>query len=477
MKKSEQIKIFITPFLEILWIIGIFFWAFYLRQMTDGIPFIQLKIPYISLADFLPFIYTGTGIWVLIFWIHNLYTIRIGTPLVEEIRFVLKYSFVWILAFMSIVYLWTGFIYTKELPRLILGYVFVWSATGSILIRSGISIFFHWLQEKKMIEKAHILILFDTHSEAIMKTYQFPTEFTYIQKNLKDIEGIIELIRERKIQAIVSLVRKQDSYTKIILKTSKIYGIPFVYPKFLLESGGIEMHEGFFWSLETIELRSISISIWERILKRIVDVCIAGVFLILFFPLFCLIALLIKLEDPSGPVIFINRRIWQNGHIFSLFKFRYMYWKYCIKDAYWLNADEDIALKYEESLKKENDTRDGPLYKIKNDPRKTKVGTFIERLSLDELPQLINVLRWDMSLVWPRPHQPREVNLYDEEDTQVLNIKPWITGMAQVYGREKNSFKEEVSLDKKYIEQYSFWLDLAILIRTFFVVITRIWKK
>ncbi len=105
-------------------------------------------------------------------------------------------------------------------------------------------------------------------------------------------------------------------------------------------------------------------------------------------------------------------------------------------------------------------------------------GKILERLSLDELPQLINVLFGDMSLIGPRPHQPREVKEYKEHHFQVLTIKPGITGMAQVYGREKNTFEEEISLDTYYIEHYSIVLDLIILLRTVFVVCSRaIWKK
>ena len=103
-------------------------------------------------------------------------------------------------------------------------------------------------------------------------------------------------------------------------------------------------------------------------------------------------------------------------------------------------------------------------------------GRIIEKLSIDELPQLWNVLRGDMSLIGPRPHQPREIELYNESDKQVLTIKPGITGMAQVYGRDKNTFREEITLDTYYIEHYSAALDIAILLRTLLVVIQRVWK-
>jgi len=159
-------------------------------------------------------------------------------------------------------------------------------------------------------------------------------------------------------------------------------------------------------------------------MKRIFDIVISGIGLVILSPLFVLIGIGIKIEDSSGPVFFANRRIGQDGRVFSLYKFRYMYWKYSVKDAYGIDEKKDSALKYEEKLKAHSDTRDGPLYKIANDPRKMRFGRIIERLSIDELPQLWNVLIGDMSLIGPRPHQPREVELYDEEDTQVLTVKP-----------------------------------------------------
>ena len=155
-----------------------------------------------------------------------------------------------------------------------------------------------------------------------------------------------------------------------------------------------------------------------------------------------------------------------------------MYWKYSIKDAYGIDEKEDGALQYEESLREDRDTRSGPLYKIADDPRRMRVGRILERFSLDELPQMINVLIGDMSLIGPRPHQPREVRAYQEHHYQVLSIKPGITGMAQVYGRERNTFEEEVALDSYYIEHYSPILDFLIFGRTILVVIERaLWKK
>ncbi|MDD2515796.1 MAG: sugar transferase, partial [Candidatus Gracilibacteria bacterium] len=158
---------------------------------------------------------------------------------------------------------------------------------------------------------------------------------------------------------------------------------------------------------------------------------------------------------------------------FNLYKFRYLKWKYCVKDSYGIKPEEDEALKLEKELITKQNARKGPLYKIKNDPRKTKIGTFIEKYSIDELPQLFNVLIGNMSLVGPRPHQPREVEQYKEHQKRVLTIKPGITGMAQINGREKNDFDKEVQLDIFYIENWSILLDLKIFFKTIGTVLKR----
>ena len=131
------------------------------------------------------------------------------------------------------------------------------------------------------------------------------------------------------------------------------------------------------------------------------------------------------------------------------------------------------AIKYEKELIKKHSLRHGPLYKIKDDPRKTRVGAFIEKYSIDELPQFFNVLRGDMSLVGPRPHQQREVDKYNEYHRRLLTIKPGVTGMAQVSGRSDLEFEDEYKLDVYYIENWSLWQDIQICLKTVLVLFKR----
>lgn len=213
-----------------------------------------------------------------------------------------------------------------------------------------------------------------------------------------------------------------------------------------------------------IEFQHTPLDGWGRVLKRAYDI-VAGFFLtVLFSPVMLVVAILIKLEDPDGPIIYKNERIGENGVKFFVYKFRYMQWKYCVtKD----NPHMAEAIAFEKQLIEQKNVRKGGiLYKIKDDPRKMKVGAFIERFSLDELPQFFNVLEGTMSLVGPRPHQEREVDRYAEYHRRLLTIRPGVTGMAQVSGRSDLAFEDEYRLDVFYIENWSLWLDVIICLKT-----------
>ncbi|WP_336774664.1 sugar transferase [Paenibacillus sp. MMO-58] len=184
--------------------------------------------------------------------------------------------------------------------------------------------------------------------------------------------------------------------------------------------------------------------------KRGFDLIAASLGLILLSPLFLLVAFLIKLESPKGPVFFYQTRVGRNETTFRMFKFRSMV----------ANAEEML-----ESLLSQNEI-EGAMFKMKEDPRITKVGKFIRKTSIDELPQLWNVIRGDMSLVGPRPALPREVNEYTNYDKLRLKVLPGCTGLWQVSGRNELSFKEMVELDLKYIEERGFLFDLKLMLLT-----------
>lgn len=193
-------------------------------------------------------------------------------------------------------------------------------------------------------------------------------------------------------------------------------------------------------------------------LKRNFEFCCAVVLLLILSPVYCLIALLIKLDSP-GPVFFKQNRIGLHCKQFKIWKFRTM-----VADAEKLQA----------SLENKNEIKDGVLFKLKDDPRITRVGKFLRRYSLDELPQLFNVLLGEMSLVGPRPLPVRDVEKFQTRHFIRQEVLPGITGLWQVSGRSDiDNFEDGVKLDILYIENWSFWLDITILLKTVQVVLQK----
>ncbi|MGG7152307.1 sugar transferase [Clostridium neonatale] len=189
------------------------------------------------------------------------------------------------------------------------------------------------------------------------------------------------------------------------------------------------------------------------IMKKIIDVTFSTMGLILLSPIFFIVSIFIKCES-KGPIIFFQERVGLNGKMFKMYKFRSMV----------VNAEE-----LKEKLYKKNEMN-GPMFKMKEDPRVTKVGKFIRRTSIDELPQLINVLKGDMSLVGPRPSLPQEVKEFEDWMMARLLVKPGLTCYWQVSGRNDIEFEDWMKLDVKYVKERNTIVDLKLIFETFFVL-------
>jgi exopolysaccharide biosynthesis polyprenyl glycosylphosphotransferase len=194
---------------------------------------------------------------------------------------------------------------------------------------------------------------------------------------------------------------------------------------------------------------------YEATFKRVLDLLMASLGLVATLPVWLAIAIAIKL-DSAGPVIFVQDRVGQNGRRFPFYKFRSMY----------VDAEHRLA-----EVRAHNEV-DGPVFKMRKDPRVSRVGAILRRTSLDELPQLINVLKGDMSMVGPRPPLPREVEQYRPSDRVRLSVKPGLTCLWQVRGRSTLGFETWMEYDREYVSAMSLWLDLRILIRTVGAVIS-----
>ncbi|AWI06394.1 sugar transferase [Clostridium drakei] len=189
------------------------------------------------------------------------------------------------------------------------------------------------------------------------------------------------------------------------------------------------------------------------VVKRLIDILASLLGILCLSPLMIIVAVLIKI-DSKGLIIFSQERVGRNGQIFKMYKFRSMV----------ANAEEML-----DKLKDKNEMS-GPMFKIKEDPRITKIGKTIRKTSIDELPQLFNVLKGDMSLVGPRPNLPNEVAEFSPYHRKKLLVKPGLTCYWQVMGRNEIGFEEWMELDIKYLKERNLWIDIKLIIKTFFVL-------
>ncbi len=243
-----------------------------------------------------------------------------------------------------------------------------------------------------------------------------------------------------------------DSIRKIVNQCAEV-GIVFRMQSEILNLAGRRSHLSYFNQLPFLTFMNTPNNYLALKIKSLMDFVGAGIILLAVSPLMLFIAIAIKLDD-GGPIFFLQTRVGQNGRLFKCLKFRTMI----------TNAE---ALK--ESLKEQNE-QEGPVFKIKNDPRVTNIGSFLRKTSLDELPQFLNVLKGEMSIVGPRPPVPSEVDEYERWQRRRLSMKPGITCIWQVSGRNNIPFEQWMKMDMQYIDSWSLRLDIMLFLKTFKVM-------
>jgi len=215
--------------------------------------------------------------------------------------------------------------------------------------------------------------------------------------------------------------------------------------------------------VQLIEIRLTPLEGWGRISKRIFDLVGSFLGVIVLSPVLLVVALMVKIRDPKGPLLFRHHRLSRNGHPVSVLKFRTMLWRYCDgPDRPFKSAEQTFKAMGRPDLIAEFKI----AQKVEHDPRVSRLGRFLRRTSLDELPQLFNVLMGDMSLVGPRPIISEELEHYGDRGAIFLALKPGITGLWQISGRSDISYDDRVKLDIFYVENWSLLLDIKILLKT-----------
>ncbi len=485
MKKHEIIFSTLKLPLDFILVVISFFIAREIRLITDLIPSINLPIQTVNTTPLLYYSLIWALLYILLFITHWLYTSKMTHSKVKEFLDIIQYWFYWFLFFSVWVFFLKWFLINEwnDIPRLIILFTFIISTLLIILERISLNSLQYYLLSKWIIEKKNLLIINNKPLSKIFhiiddikfsKVYNIIWEMNKsLKKNIKnskiwDIWEYKELLEKKQVDEILYIdsdYSKEELYK--IWELSKIFWVRYRYLTNSFDITSSNTKLSLINKIPVIELENTALWIWWRAIKRIIDIIISLLTLTLFSPILLIIALLIKLDDIKAPIIYKNRRVWQNWEEFNLYKFRYIKWKYCTKEAYNISdREKKKALEYEKKLIKAISTREWPLYKIKDDPRMTKIWKYIEKYSIDELPQLLNVILWNMSLVWPRPHQPREVKKYKLWEKRVLTIKPGITWVAQVNGRDENWFEQEAKMDIFYIENWSLLLDIKIILKT-----------
>lgn len=268
-----------------------------------------------------------------------------------------------------------------------------------------------------------------------------------------DIDGILSTIRQTNIDAVAisaGVNLKPDDLRRLGWELAA-HDIGMILAPALTDVAGPRIHTQPVAGLPLIHVSTPKLTGGKRVAKRTFDIAIAGVLVLVLLPLFVLLAGLVKMSGP-GPIFYQQERIGLRGTTFKMLKFRSMK----------PNADDELS-----ALLQAQGSADKPLFKVENDPRITAVGRFLRKYSLDELPQLLNVLGGSMSLVGPRPQRAGEVALYDDAARRRLYVSPGMSGLWQVSGRSNLTWEESIRLDLYYVENWSLMGDVTILFKTF----------
>lgn len=460
MKKPELFFSFLLVPLDYALVVLAAISAYHLRfsSLSTDIRPVIFNLPFDGYLELVAIIALA---WILVFAFSGLYSIRRPANVARELaRVILACStglaliaiyiffrrelfdsrFIVIAAwFLSIIYVSFGHLFIRWLRRL--------------LFRYGIG------------TRNLVLVGNSKTTDKLLSEFASNSQLGYrVVKRLRDfsLESVQELTEIMQVQKVDDIMQSDPNLSKAealrLYDFASEHHLVYKYVADLLEVKVLRTEVSDLAGIPIVEVKKTTLDGWGRIWKRLFDIFGSTILIVLFSPILLLVALAIKL-DSRGPIFFSRRddgsfvtRVGEGGQPFNYFKFRSMI----------VNSD---SMRYKE-LADKNLRTDGPLVKIKDDPRVTGVGKLIRRWSLDELPELFLVFIGKMSLVGPRPHLPEEVAKYEHHHKKTLTVKPGITGMAQVSGRSDLLFEEEVKLDVYYLENWSLLLDISILLKT-----------
>ncbi len=441
----------IRPFFH-FFIILFSFWIVYNIRFYDFVENIFLDIPQVVFTETLIFTLLSWFLFIIIsflYWIYELFK-----PIHWYYRKFLKIWFFWLIVISFIAYLWQWFMFPNGISRFVL---LTW-AFASLFFITFFDIIFNYINSILERKKPYnVLFVYSdkTFYQKILKNFRNYDIYNIFGIKLTNIQDIKENIQDKDV--VITVWNFDKNFLQDLLDVARISQKQFYHisENFFLED--LVYSPSRIWPVLAFEQKPSPLDWWFKVTKRLSDIIFSLLFFILFFWLFILISVFILIKDWR-PIFYKSERVWRWWKLFKMYKFRSM-----IKDAD----------KQKNKLIKENE-RKWPLFKISNDPRVPWWWRFLRKTSLDEIPQFINVLKWEMSVVWPRPHLLNEVDNYEKWHKRLLSIKPWITGYAQIFGRDSLDFDEEAKLDLYYIQNWSIFLDLFVIISTVKVIFS--WK-
>lgn len=464
--------------IDFLLTIAAFFLAYQIRLTTDLIPGIQLPVSISTFPEHNEYFLIATIsalLLITIFAFSGLYRLKRQESLHKQISKIFAASLIWLFAIITYYFLIRTFPFSRLALFQSWFIAFLLISIGRTLLQS--------LQKKlykKGIARTRVLLVGagEITGELLENFFRSPEYLCagYLDnedhhlngiKYLGQFENLDEIIAQQKIEKIIQCKEHPGvSLEGTLLDYCREHQLEYSFIPTQLEMQRTNIDIETYHGIPVITMKPTPLDGWGRVIKRGFDFIGALILTIIFSPIILICAILIKLDDPQGTIIFKYlddksrvKRIGQKGRPFNFYKFRTM-------------KPNTHNLRYTE-LAHLNTRQGTPMVKIKTDPRVTKIGKLLRKTSLDELPQLFNVLKGEMSLVGPRPHLPEEVATYKRHHKFVLTVKPGITGMAQVSGRSDLDFEQEVKLDTFYIENWSLLQDIKILLKTIQVVFKR----
>jgi exopolysaccharide biosynthesis polyprenyl glycosylphosphotransferase len=471
MKRSEILFGLLKIPTDFVMAVLAFLAAYKLRLLTEPIPGVAKPIDYSvlpTIKEYLDFsIYTAIAL-LAVFAIGKMYSLKSTVLFSKEIRKAFLLGIIWVMLMV------TYFFFTRTFPFSRLAMIYSWGiAILFIILGRAIIRILQKIALSSGIGRRRVLFIGNNaiaHEliEKFKKNKSYKiigivgTEQKESPKGIKLLGNITQLEKLAKRHEINEIIQTHsdlsETRSKDILEFCEEHHIEYSFVPDQMEVQRTNVVVQTIGAIPLITLRKTPLDGWGKVTKRIMDIVGAILGLILLSPLLLATAIAIKF-DSQGPVLFTKlddgtpvKRVGQHGKLFRFYKFRSMHPK-------------THNLRYTE-LSSKNYRKDSPLVKIKDDPRITRVGRFIRKYSIDELPQLWNVILGNVSLVGPRPHLPEEVARYKRHHKFVLTIKPGLTGLPQTSGRSDLDFETEIRLDRYYIENWSMWLDTKLVFKT-----------